>query len=132
MGSTKRQRKTVSTRKLKNLSSDNFLSDLGQIDWHNIVSSSKDINEAVNKWSYLLSLVIEKHAPLTEFKVSDKHSPWLTKELKALARTSDKLKSLAIKNNSSILMASYRHVRNRVNNLNKSLKREYFSKKNSP
>lgn len=129
MGSTKRQRKTISTRKLKNFNSDNFLSDLGQIDWDNIVSSSKDINEAVNKWSYLLSLVIEKHAPLTEFKVSDKYSPWLTKEFKALACTRDKLKSLAIKNNSSILMASYRHVRNRVNNLNKSLKREYFSKK---
>ena len=114
---------------MKNFNSDNFLLDLGQIDWYNIISSSKDINEAVNKWSYLLSLVIEKHAPLTEFKVSDKYSPWLTKEFKALARTRDKLKSLAIKNNSSILMASYRHVRNRVNNPKKNLKREYFSKK---
>ena len=114
---------------MKNFNSDNFLLDLGQIDWYNIISSSKDINEAFNKWSYLLSLVIEKHALLTEFKVSDKYSPWLTKEFKALARTRDKLKSLAIKNNSSILMASYLHVRNRVNNLNKSLKREYFSKK---
>ena len=53
----------------------------------------------------------------------------MTKELKALARTRDKLKSLAINNNSSILMASCRNVRNRVNNLSKGLKREYFSKK---
>ena len=29
MGSTKRQRKTISTRKMKNFNSDNFLSDLG-------------------------------------------------------------------------------------------------------
>ena len=36
---------------------------------------------------------------------------------------------MAIKNKSSILMASYRHVRNRVNNLDKNLKREYFSNK---
>ena len=50
MGSTELQRKTISARKLKNFNSDNFLSDLGQIDWHNIVSSSKDINKAVNKW----------------------------------------------------------------------------------
>ena len=83
------------------------MSDLGQIDWDNIVSSSKVINEAVNKWSNLLSLVIEKHAPLTEFNVSDKCSPWLTKEVKALARTRDKLKSMAIKNNSSILGPVY-------------------------
>ena len=129
MGSTKRKRKTISTRKMKNFNSDNFLSDLGQIDWDSIVSSSKDINEAVNKWSYPLSLVIEKHAPLTELKVSYRYPPWLTKEFKALARTRDKLKIMAINKNSSILMASYRHVRNQVNNLNKNLKREYFSKK---
>ena len=114
---------------MKNFNSNNFLSDLGQIDWDSIVSSSKDINEAVNKWSYLLSLVIEKHAPLIELKVPDKYSPWLTKEFKALARTRDKLKNIAMKKNSSILMASYRHMRNRVNNLNKNLKQEYFSKK---
>ena len=82
----------------------------------------------VNKWSYLLSLVIEKHAPLTELKVSDRYSPWLTKEFKALARTRYKVKIMAIKKNSSILMASHRYVRNQVNNLNKNLKREYFSK----
>ena len=129
MGSIKQQRKTISTRKMKNFNSENFLSDLEQINWDSIVSSSKSINEAVNKWSYLLSLVIEKHAPLTEFKVSDKFSPWLNKEFKDLARTRDKLKVAAIKKNSSVLMATYRQVRNRVNNLNKRLKREYFSEK---
>ena len=126
MGSTNLQRKTISTRKMKNFNSDNFLSDLGQIDWDSILSSSKDINEAVNKWLYLLSLVMEKHAPLTELKVPDKYSPWLTKEFKALARTRDKLKNIAIKKNSSILIASYRHMRNRVNNLNKNFKQEYL------
>ena len=49
IGSTKRQRKTISTRKMNNFSSDNFLSGLGQIDWETIVSSSKDVDEAVNK-----------------------------------------------------------------------------------
>ena len=52
MGSTKRQRKSISTRKMKNFNSDYFLSDLGQIDWDSMVSSSKDTDEAVNKWSY--------------------------------------------------------------------------------
>ena len=84
MGSAKRQRKTISTRQMKNFNSDNFLSDLGQIDWDSIVSSSKDINKAVNKWSHLLSLDIEKHAPLTELKDSDKYPTWLTKEFKTL------------------------------------------------
>ena len=54
MGSTKRQRKTLSTRKMENFNSDNFLSNLGQIDWDSIVSSSKDINEAVNMLLFTL------------------------------------------------------------------------------
>ena len=90
MGSIKQQRKTISTRKMKNFNSENFLSELEQIKWDNVVSSSKSINEAVNKWSYLLSLVIEKHSPLTEFKVFDKFSPWLNEEFKDLARARDK------------------------------------------
>ena len=61
--------------------------------------------------------------------VSDKVTPWLTTEFKKLARSRDKLKIAAVKNKSSILMSSYRHLRNRVNNLNKQLKRDYFSNK---
>ena len=52
MGCTKRQCKIISTSKMKNFNSNNFLSDLGQIDWDSIFSSSKDINEAVNEWSF--------------------------------------------------------------------------------
>ena len=40
-----------------------------------------------------------------------------------------KLETSAIKNKSSILMNSYKHVRNKVNNLGKKLKRDYFAKK---
>ena len=62
-------------------------------------------------------------------KVSDKLTPWLTTEFKKLARTRDKLKAAAVKSKSTILMESYKQVRNKVNNLNKKLKKEYFSKK---
>ena len=53
-------------------------------------------------------------------KVSDKLTPWLTTDFKKLARTRNKLKSAAVKNKFSILMNSYKHVRNKVNNLAKS------------
>ena len=62
-------------------------------------------------------------------KVSDKLTTWLTTDFKTLARSRDKLKTSAIKNKSSILMNSYKHVRNNVNNLGKKLKRDYFIKK---
>ena len=43
--------------------------------------------------------------------------------------TRDRLKKAALKNKSSILMDSYRQIRNRVNSLNIQLKKQYFSTK---
>ena len=121
MGTFKRQQKIITTRKMN--------VDLSQVDWDILFESSADVNEAVEKWSSLLSLIIEKHAPMRTIKVSDKLTPWLTTDFRKLARSRDKLKTSAIKNKSSILMNSYKHVRNKVNNLGKKLKRDYFTKK---
>ena len=41
----------------------------------------------------------------------------------------DRLKKAAIKLNSTYLMESYKHLRNKVKFLNKKLKRKYFSNK---
>ena len=87
------------------------------------------MNSAVEEWTHILSLIIEKYAPLRTMSVLDKFTPWLTTKLKKLARLRDKLKIAAVKNESSILMSSYRHLRNKVSNLNKQLKRDYFSNK---
>ena len=67
---------------MKNFNEESFLSDLCQVDWDQIVESSRDVNEAVKNWSTLLSLIIEKHAPMKTMKVSDKLTPWLTTEFK--------------------------------------------------
>ena len=103
--------------------------DLSQVDWDILVESSTDVNEALEKWSALLSLIIEKHTPMRTLKVSDKLTPWLTTDFRKLARSRDKLKSSAVKNKSSILMNSYKHVQDKVNNLGKKLKRDYLTKK---
>ena len=84
---------------------------------------------AVNNFTYLLSTVIEKHAPLRTMSVSDKVTPWLTTEFNRLAHSRDKLKTASVKHKSSILMSCYRQTRNKVNNLNKKLKKYYFSNK---
>ena len=130
MGTFKRQQKIITTRKMKNFNQNSFLFDFSQVDWNLLVKSSTDVNKALEKWSLaLLSLTIEKHAPMRTMKVSDKLTPWLTTDFRKLARSRDKLKTSAIKNKSSILMNSYKHMRNKVNNLGKKLKRDYFTKK---
>ena len=77
----------------------------------------------------MLSLIIEKHAPMRERRVIDRYCPWMTSELKAMIRSRDKLKKSAVKQGSALLMQAYRHTRNRVNSLNTKLKKVYFSQK---
>ena len=43
-------------------------------------------------------------------------------------RTRDRLKKLAVKSKSALVMESYRQVRSRVNALSKQLKKEYFTR----
>ena len=76
-----------------------------------------DINVLVNDWSNLFSIIIDKHAPLIEMRVSEKYCPWINKDLMNLMKTRDKLKKRAVKTKSIVLMDSYRHMRNKVNAL---------------
>ena len=47
MGSFKRQRKTITSRKMKNFDNDKFLSDISQINWKQLVDLSDNVNTAV-------------------------------------------------------------------------------------
>ena len=64
------------------------------------------MNYSFFEWTNLFSLKIEKHAPVSHIRVSEKCSPWMNKELNALMRTSDRLKKAAVKSQSSALMRS--------------------------
>ena len=81
----------------------------------------------MRNWSNLFSSVIEKHAPGQTMRVSDKYCPWVNANLRALFKSRDKLKLAASKNKSTLLMRSYRNLRNKVNSLNTKLKRQYFA-----
>ena len=80
-----------------------------------MLSETDDINELVNHWTNTFSLIVDKHAPLCEMRVSEKYCPWIDRNLKDLMRTRDKLKKSAVKSKSAPLLDSYRHVHNKVN-----------------
>ena len=128
-GGVKHQHKYITSRQLKNFNHEAFLTDLSEIDWEALVASAQDIDDAVRKWTQIFSLILEKHAPTLKRRVSDRYTPWLNADYFKLAKTRDKLKTRAVKSNSKLLMESYRQLRNRLNNLNIQLKREYFSDK---
>ena len=130
-GGVKREHKYITSRQLKNFDKAAFLSDLSEVDWEGPVSQAQDIDEAVNSWTEMFSLIFEKHAPTLHRRVSDKFTPWLNSSYFKLVKTRDKLKIKAVKSNSKLSMQSYRQIRNKANNLNKQLKRESPRRQNS-
>ena len=128
-GSITKDHKMIKTRKMNKFIEGEFLADVASVCWEHVVTVSDNINSLVNDWSAIFSALIEKHAPLREMRVSEKYCPWIGRDLKNLMRTRDKLKRAAIKRESPILMDSYRQTRNRVNLLNKQLKKQHYTNK---
>ena len=91
--------------------------------------NTDDVNFVVSKWTNIFSLILEKHAPTRNRRVSDKLCPWLNSDFKLRWKARDKFKKQAIRSNSELLVQSYRHIRNQVDKLNGQLNREYFTQK---
>ena len=75
---------------MKNFNEEAFLADVSRTCWEQMLTETDDINLLV--WSEMFSLIIEKHAPLTEMRVSEKYCPLINKDLRYLMPTRDKLK----------------------------------------
>ena len=55
--------------------------DVFRIPWETIVRSYDAVEDTDYHFTETLSLVIEKHAPLQQRRVSQKYCPWLTTDL---------------------------------------------------
>ena len=106
-----------------------FVLDVINVTWETIVRSYETVEEVVYHFTETLNLVIVKHAPLQQRRVSQKYCPWLTPDLNKLRKSRDKLKRSAIKFKSEILMESYRYICNKVNLLNRTLRTKENSNK---
>ena len=115
-GSIKANHKVIMSRHMKNFATDLFISDLATTDWSAIVHNSDGLDNAVRLWSFHLSSIIEKHAPLRERRVTERFSPWITPDVKQLSRTRDKMKVAAVKAKSELLLSAYRQMRCKANN----------------
>ena len=103
-GASKKQHKYTTKRQLKHFDQAEFINDCLLVDWKAIALSSDDINIIFDQWTKMLSLILEKHAPVRNRRVSGHFCPWLTKELKQLSVARDRLKKQAVRSKSSILM----------------------------
>ena len=72
-GAVEKGHKMIKTRKMKNFNEQAFLSDVAGINWEQMLTETDDINVLVNHWTSTFSLIIDKHAPLCEMRVSEKY-----------------------------------------------------------
>ena len=93
-GAVEKGHKMIKTGKEKNFEKQVFMADVSGMCWEQMFSETDDINALINYWSSLLSMLIDKSAPMTKMRVSEKYCPWIDKNLRALMQTRDKLKML--------------------------------------
>ncbi len=79
----------IHTRNFSRYSQGNFKSDLRNCSWENIFNGFSDINDAWNSFKYHLTVIIDKHAPMTEKMVRGRDCPWLTTEIKSKIKERD-------------------------------------------
>ena len=114
-GALEKNHKVIQARSMKNFNEQAFVTDVASICCDQIGSKCTGIDLVVQEWSKAFSSIIEKHAPMKTIRVSEKYCPWITTDLKKMIRSRDKLKKKAIKTGSPLLLASYKHLRNKVN-----------------
>ena len=78
-------------------------------------------------WKNLFMEVVDKHAPIQNKRVSNKHSPWITYELPRKIYKRNYMKKIAIQEKSTTAWERYKQARNEVNNAIKSAKKQYFT-----
>ena len=60
--------------------------DVASINWDQMLTETDDINVPVNHRASIFSLIIDKHAPLCEMRVSEKYCHLIDRDLKDLMR----------------------------------------------
>ena len=126
-----------SFRSFRHFVVEDFVEDLCKIQWNDLLSSEEDVEYCWEKFSEAFKALADKHAPHVTVRNKLNGSPWITTEYLALSRDRDyykrkfdKLKKSAeAGQETNELWNEYKYLRNKVNILNKKLKRDFFRNK---
>ena len=122
-----RPRITVA-RSFRNFKAEQFLSDLNLVEWYTLKEES-NVEEVWGKFKKSFLNVCNKHAPYVSIRKKTNPAPWITEEYLTLSRKRDYVKCMYNKTRQNSLWLEFKQLRNKANNLNKRLKKEYYSAK---
>ncbi len=119
--------KMVTSRCYKSFNEASFIHDISCVDW-NRVSDIEDPDDSWVLWRKMFLDVCNKHVPFKTRKVKGYLPPWITPEYKELSHKRDHQKRQAQLSGNPDDWRRAKEMRNKVNSLNKRLKREHFRK----
>ena len=114
-------------RSFRHFNIEKFIDDGNSIKWDDFYASN-DVEELWSLFRENFVFLCNKHAPFISVRRRKKPSPWINEEYTSLARERDHLKRKFDKHGALTDWTEYKKVRNKVNNLNKKLKKSYYLK----
>ena len=105
-----------------------FRSDLSEIEWDGFYSNVNSVQSLWDRFKSLLIRLSDTHAPMISVRRKQKGVPWITDEYLKLARERDYYRKRFKKTKLDSDWDKFKHYRNRANNMNKYLKRDFYKK----
>ena len=103
-----------------------FNEDINTADWNLLLSEPNDVNEACEIFTNTYLNMATNNIPTRVVTIRPNDKPWFNSDLRREMRKRDRLRRSAIKKNSLAVYEKYRKQRNRVNNLKKATKQQYY------
>lgn len=116
--------RTITSRSFTKFNDKNFVDSVRTVDWDKVTSCS-DVNSALTIWNQLFNNVCNRHAPVKKRRVNGSLPEWINKDYVQLSKDRDYFFSKAHKTNDPQDWVIAKSLRNKVNNLGRSLKRTY-------
>ena len=132
--------RTIRKRSYKNFKPENYLADLGAVDWTDVLTCV-DVDTANDLFTRKLVSILNVHAPWVVFQQRKFFSPWITEETKVLMKQRDELKLIAknlamrdqvmgtTSEDQKSAWTQFKQLRNRINNEKKNEELKYKSSK---
>lgn len=119
--------KYVVSRNVKKLREDEFIRELQQVSWNNVLDET-DVENAYEQLVSTLNSILDKHIPLRKRRVRQKETPWMNNDIITKIRERDKMKKQARKSGSELHWNMYKKLRNKVTSMTRTAKRLYVTK----
>ena len=108
-----------------------FLNELNNVKWSDIINDSKNLHESTSQVIDKVKTITNKHAPMKEISSRKKRlfdRPWITKGILKSIKKKQKMYRTHYLSNNLQKQHEYKRYCNRLNQLKKKSKDDYYSK----